>query len=405
MIAPQPIFEPRGAPFCVYQHIQALVELGYEIDLVTYPMGKHIELPNLTIYRAPRIPFIPGVKPGPSLAKFPLDLLVFLTALWRLCRRRYQYICTHEEAALLAMPLAFIFGCKHLYYMHCNLAELISENPLIFRCAQAVQKFMVRRADAVIAFYPELALSAKRMAPKKAIHTILPPSVDEGLPEATAEDVSRLQQVLDLRDEPVLLYTGTLENYQGLDLLLQSVVTVRAAFPTARYVIVGGKPQQVEQLKSLASDLGIADVVRFVGQRPLEEMPQYMAMASVLLSPRSKANHVPLKLYTYLHSGKPILATNILSHTQILSPEIAMLVPPTPEGLAQGTLELLRGPERAQALGENGQRFAQEHYSWPVFIEKCGQAYDQFTGQTDDQLISLAHEHRGNTVRKKLTKG
>src|SRR5256885_10522229 len=84
----QPIFEPRGAPFCVYQHIQALVELGYEIDLVTYPMGKHIELPNLTIYRAPRIPFIPGVKPGPSLAKFPLDLLVFLTALWRLCRRR-----------------------------------------------------------------------------------------------------------------------------------------------------------------------------------------------------------------------------------------------------------------------------------------------------------------------------
>ena len=77
MIAPQPFFEPRGAPFCVYQHIKALVAHGYKVDLVTYPFGKDIDLPDLRIYRAPSVPFIHGVKPGFSLAKFPLDLLVF----------------------------------------------------------------------------------------------------------------------------------------------------------------------------------------------------------------------------------------------------------------------------------------------------------------------------------------
>ncbi len=64
MISPQPFFESRGAPFCVYQHIKALVTLGYEVDLVTYHIGKSVQLPGLRIFRAPAIPFIRGVKPG-----------------------------------------------------------------------------------------------------------------------------------------------------------------------------------------------------------------------------------------------------------------------------------------------------------------------------------------------------
>jgi glycosyltransferase involved in cell wall biosynthesis len=120
--------------------------------------------------------------------------------------------------------------------------------------------------------------------------------------------------------------------------------------------------------------------VRFVGQRPLEEMPQYMALADILLSPRSGGSNTPLKLYTYLRSGKPILATAILSHTQILTPAIAMLVPPTAEGLAKGAIELLQDPEAARVLGERGQQMASEQYSWSAFLAKTRDAYSQFTG-------------------------
>ncbi len=380
MISPQPFMEPRGAPFCVYQHVQSLLEQGYEIDLVTYPIGKDVALPNLHIYRAPALPFIHSVKPGASLAKIPLDIAVFFTALWRLSLRRYRYIYTHEEAALMGIILSSLFGGKHLYYMHCDLSQLVPQHPVMVRCVAAVQRFMVRKADTVVAFYPELAASAQRMAPRTPIYTILPPAVDEGLPPARVENVLRLRQELELEGHPVLLYTGTLENYQGLDTLLRSVVPVHKEFSMARYVIVGGKSEQVESLRMLARRLGVADIVRFVGQRPLEEMPAYMALADVLLSPRSKGTHTPLKLYTYLRSGKSILATDILSHTQILTPEIAMIVQSTVDGLTQGALELLRNPEQAQMLGQRGQEYAEQHYSWPVFIEKSSQVQKEFVG-------------------------
>src|SRR5579864_5790765 len=80
MIAPEPFLEPRGTPFSVYHRVKALLTLGYEVDLVTYPIGKQVEMPGLHIYRAPAIPGIRKVKIGPSLAKLPLDALLFLTA-------------------------------------------------------------------------------------------------------------------------------------------------------------------------------------------------------------------------------------------------------------------------------------------------------------------------------------
>jgi glycosyltransferase involved in cell wall biosynthesis len=393
MISPQPFFEPRGAPFCVYQHIKALVALGYEVDLVTYHVGKDVDLPGLRIYRVPNLPFIRSVKAGPSLAKFPLDLLLFFMAFWHLCLKPYRYLHTHEEASFLGLLLAPLFGCKHLYYMHCDLYQLIADSgfvksPFLLRIADVAQKMMVRRAHAVITFYPGLEATARKLAPRQKIWTILPPPVDEGLPPANLGDATRLRQQWQLGDGPVLLYTGTLENYQGLDILLKSVKTVCHAFPSAHFVIVGGKTEQVKELRLLAEALGISDHVRLLGQRPLEEMPSYMAIADVLLSPRSKGTHTPLKLYTYLRSGIPILATEILSHTQILTPEVALLVQPSPNALAAGAVKLLSDQGYAQSLGDSARRVAEQHYSWSTFLEKNRQVYTEFHSGAVSGLVS-----------------
>jgi hypothetical protein len=123
MIAPEPVLKPRGTPFSVYHRAKVLVTLGYEVDLVTYPIGKDVKLPGLRILRAPALPFIRKVKIGPSLAKLPLNLLLFLTAVWRLSLRRYRYIHTHEEAGLMGVVLAAVFGCKHLYERSCFTQE------------------------------------------------------------------------------------------------------------------------------------------------------------------------------------------------------------------------------------------------------------------------------------------
>src|SRR5579884_2598858 len=105
MIAPEPFLEPRGTPFSVYNRIKALLASGYQVDLVTYPVGKPVTLQGLRIYRAPRLFFIREVKIGPSLTKLVLDLFVFLIAVKRLCISRYRYIHTHEEAGVMGAVL------------------------------------------------------------------------------------------------------------------------------------------------------------------------------------------------------------------------------------------------------------------------------------------------------------
>ncbi len=65
MLAPEPFFEPRGTPFSEYHRIKALVEQGHHVDLVTYPIGANVDLPNLRIIRSVSMPFVKKVPIGP----------------------------------------------------------------------------------------------------------------------------------------------------------------------------------------------------------------------------------------------------------------------------------------------------------------------------------------------------
>src|SRR2546429_7855860 len=83
MIAPEPFFEPRGTPFSEFHRIRALIALGHEVDLVTYPFGEDVAMPGLRLFRCLRPPFLRSIRVGPSLAKPPLDVLLTFTALRR----------------------------------------------------------------------------------------------------------------------------------------------------------------------------------------------------------------------------------------------------------------------------------------------------------------------------------
>ena len=149
----------------------------------------------------------------------------------------------------------------------------------------------------------------------------------------------------------VILYTGTLEPYQGVPLLLESMVAVSRSHPEAVLVVAGGRPDQMETLQPLADELGVADQVRMVGQVPATLIPACLGAADILVSPRERGSNTPLKIFSYLRSGRPIVATDIVSHTQILDGQSCVLVPPTATGLAGGIEGLLEdGPLRTSAV-------------------------------------------------------
>jgi glycosyltransferase involved in cell wall biosynthesis len=377
MIAPEPFFEPRGTPFSEFHRIRALTTLGHTVDLVTYPFGKDVEMPGLRIIRSLKPPFISRVRIGPSWAKVPLDALLTLTAFRLALTRKYDVIHSHKEGGAIGIVLAGLLRKPHLYDMHSSLPQQISnfgygKAKWLATMFEWVERLMLKRSQAVIVICQDLDDTVKALGVD--VPTVLIENASGTAPLVGAG--LGVRQSLGLgADTPVVLYTGTFEAYQGLDLLYDAMRLVVESQPTARLVMVGGDPDQVTAARVVASGKGLDAVAIFTGQRPAEEIPAYLDAATVLVSPRSSGTNTPLKIYQYLRSGRPIVATRLRTHTQVLDDEVAILVEPTAAGLASGVLRGLSDPE-AVAIGDRARHLANTKYSDEAFIAKTKHVYE-----------------------------
>ena len=364
MIAPEPFFEPRGTPFSEFHRIRALTALGHQVDLVTYPFGQPVSIPGLRIFRSLKPPFLRAVKIGPSAAKIPLDALLSFTAVRCALSSRYDAIHSHEEAGLVGVVLAALLRVPHLYDMHSSLPQQLtnfafSRSRYTRRVFLAMERFMIRRSRVVIVICPSLEDTVRGIDPRANVVLI---ENAPGSPDAVTDTA------------PMVLYTGTFEAYQGLDLLFEAMAIVARARPDARLVLAGGKPDQVTQARAQARMAGIEPLTIFAGERPAAEMPAYLLAADLLVSPRSRGTNTPLKIYQYLRSGKAIVATRLLTHTQVLSDETAILTAATPEAFADGILTGLNDPARASAVGRHARELAETKYSYDAYLERTRQA-------------------------------
>ena len=378
MIAPEPFFEPRGTPFSEYHRIRALLELGHTVDLVTYPFGSDVALPGLRVFRCLRPPFIREVRIGPSFAKIPLDLAITLTTIRRALSESYDVVHSHEEGSFICVLLAWILGVPHLYEMHSSLPQQLanfsfSRSRLLAKAFTIMERFVIRRSRVVIVICPQLEETVR------AIDANVPVVLIENAPGSGDAPVAGsgggVREALGLgAATPMVLYTGTFEAYQGLDLLFESARVVAARMPDVRFVLAGGRPDQVDQARSVVQRMGLAGHVIFAGQRPAEEIPAYLDAADVLVSPRSTGTNTPLKIYQYLRSGRPIVATRLLTHTQVLSDDVAVLTEATAEGLADGIVRTLHDREQGRAIGERARMLAETKYSYEAYLDRSRRA-------------------------------
>src|SRR5687767_13682172 len=223
MIAPEPFFEPRGTPFSEYHRIRALLDLGHTVDLVTYPFGKDVSLPGLRVFRCLRPPFIRDVRIGPSIAKAALDFTLMLTAVRRAMSGQYDAIHSHEEGSWFGVPLAALSGVPHLYDMHSSLPQQLtnfafSRSRVLRGAFQVMERFVIRRSKVVIVICQHLEDTVKE------IETRVPTVLIENAPGSgdapVAGSGARIRTELGIgATTPLVLYTGTFEHYQGLDLL------------------------------------------------------------------------------------------------------------------------------------------------------------------------------------------
>ena len=384
MLAPEPFFEPRGTPFSEYHRIKALGELGYRVDLVTYPFGRDVDLPNLYIYRAARPPFVNGVRIGPSAPKIVLDALLAVTAARRALSCRYDAIHSHEEAGLVGVWLAEWLGIPHLYDMHSSLPQQLNNfrytrSGLIRRLFEQAETAMIDGSRVVITVCQELQdVVTEGGAGERAflIENVMGGDVDGGPPPRTPHEMRSRYGIAP--EQPLALYTGTFERYQGLDMLVEAAAVLAATHPEARVLVVGGEPGQVEAARRRAEAAG--SPIIFAGQRPPDEIPSFVGACDILVSPRITGTNTPLKIYSYLRSGKPIVATDLLTHTQVLTSETALLVPPDAHAFAAGVGRLIDEPAERTRLATAARALASSRYSRDVYLARTAAAYKRLLG-------------------------
>jgi Glycosyltransferase len=369
LLAPHPFFQHRGTPIAVKLLMEVLSKHGHNIQVLTYHEGEEINMPNVSIHRIPAITWLRNIKPGPSWKKWPCDLLMFWKCIKTVRRSRFDLIHAVEEAAFMAMVLRKLFRIPYVYDMDSSIPQQIADKYKFLRPLKVALEFMekaaVRNSVGVIAVCKSLEMIALKHDPEKKVLRL--------------EDVSLLKSDTQGDEQlfveqgisgPIIMYVGNLESYQGIDLLLEGYGNVAIKDIYAQLVVIGGSDIDIKRYKEKSRQLGIGNKVHFIGRRSISQLGYYLKQADIVVSPRIKGQNTPMKIYSYLDSGKPLLATRISTHTQVLDDQIALLVKPEPEDMADGLIRLLRDNTLREQLSSRAKERVRQDFSYEAFQRK-----------------------------------
>ncbi|MBP2686197.1 MAG: hypothetical protein H6Q81_1102, partial [Deltaproteobacteria bacterium] len=288
---------------------------------------------------------------------------------------RYDLIHAVEESAFIAIAGKILYKTPYVFDMDSSIPDQIFEKypglRLTHRVLRRIERIMIRRSVFVVAVCESLAKIARHSMVESRI------AILEDVPLFAKREEGKplgLAGALGIHGS-VVMYVGNLETYQGIDLLLESFRIAHARDGRHHLVIVGGADADIARYTEMARALGIAGHVHFLGPKPVEELPKYLAEADILVSPRTRGENTPMKIYSYMFSGKPILATRMTTHTQVLNDDNSVLADPVPGPFANALSELLEDVGKREAIGRRAIRDIEERYSFKVYKGKLSRIY------------------------------
>ena len=318
-----------------------LPDFGARIDLFTaYGIKKNFRIHYLSVINVPLR--LPGA--------FALLVLSFAIAvrMWLLRQKSEAVIYTRGETSLFIEP--FLSGRFALVWE----THIKPHNPRRY-------KKVARRARALIAVTRHYAQEIPSLWGISAAKVLYVPDAvdleDFSHPEPTAAARKRLGLP---QDKKIVLYAGRIDRWKGINTLLDAAELLPE---NVLIVIIGGTEEQIARLRSRHPR------VRFLGYRPYAELPDNQSAADVLVltgDPSSETARFytsPLKLFTYMASGIPIVATDLPSFRDVLSEREAFFCEPNAAALAETLTFAVTHPKDATARAERARQRVRE-FSW-----------------------------------------
>ena len=400
MVAACPFPANRGSAASIREMSDTLSQMGHAVHIVTYPMGqKDIVVRHAKVHRTG--PFRPetDAKVGPSREKFLRDLAL-LRLLHRVIQReRIDIIHAHNyEGALIGMMAKWITGRPLLY----NAVNLMSDELagygfirpawLAHAIAHGLDWFVPIFPDHITAVSPELKQwFVERGTAERKVDMIPAGIVPELFDSADPEKLRRRHRI---NGRAIVMYTGVLNAFQRIDYLLRAFAVVSKQLPDALLMMVSPLVSESHRRehKKLADQLGISDAIMWIAPHSLDDLPSYLALASVTVISRPECPGHPVKLLNYMLAGKPIVcfegAAKGLRHLHD-----AFIVPNHDcEALGKGIITLLKDRALAAKLGANARTTVLDNFDWRRICERIERIYDRLLGEPESGDTQSEHD-------------
>jgi len=368
MIAPTPFFADRGCHTQIYEEIKALKKLGHSIFLCTYHLGR--DMPDLKIYRIINIPWYKKLGAGPSAHKFYLDILLFLKSLRVALKIRPDIIHGHlHEGALLGFVVGKIIKRPLLFDYQGSLTSemkahnFIKDKSWLFWFFYRIEKIINNLANSVVTQSEEMVnelIDKFKVKKEKVFLTMDGVNTDEFKPGYRVNDL-RKKLGLSL-NKKIVVYLGLLTKYQGVDCLIKAIPYVLDEMPDVHFLIMG-YPNEIFY-QNMAKKYGVASQVTFTGRINYQEAPRYLCLADLAIAPKIAQTEADGKIYNYMASQLPIIASDRPVSKQILGEAAIYTKRDNPVSLAQGIKKLLQDEKLAKSLAAKAREKAVRDYSW-----------------------------------------
>jgi len=273
------------------------------------------------------------------------------------------------------------------YYLIDELHHLVRE-PALRGLARVIEEANVRRATLVLAINHALGQYAVRLGAAPEQTKGLPAGVDLGQFVA-AGDGSAVRKRHDLGERDlVLCFMGWVYAFSGLREIAHRLARGEGRDDNIKLLVIG-KGESWDELEQIAKGTGTEDRIKMVEFRPYSEMPSYLAAADICLLPAhdvaTMRNIVPIKMYEYLASAKPVIATRLPGLVQEFGEGNGVVYVNGPDEVLSKASELVRHGELPK-LGARGRAFVSGN-DW-TRITEIFESY--LTGIADNE----AHPHR-----------